>query len=88
MVFFSNSELAECYRRVSAFEFLAKTPVRMYGGEQDEAFPLSVTRLPAQFQDIYNPGKVTFVKVPGASHRGGYITAVANQVEWFAGRSV
>ena len=88
MVFFSNSELAECYRRVSAFEFLAKTPVRMYGGGQDEAFPLSVTRLPAQFQDIYNPGKVTFVEVPGASHHGAYITAVANQVEWFAGRSV
>jgi len=87
MAFFSNSELAECYKLVSAFEFLAKTPVRMYGGEQDEAFPLSVTRLPAQFQDIFNPGKITFVEVPGASHRGAYVTAVADQVEWFAGRS-
>ena len=84
--YYSNSELAECYRQVSAYDFLVKTPVRMHGGAQDEAFPLSVTMLPAQFQDIFNPGWVTGIEVPAASHRGTFLTAVANQVEWFAGR--
>jgi pimeloyl-ACP methyl ester carboxylesterase len=84
--YFSSSELAECYRQVSAYEFLVKTPVRMHGGAQDEAFPLSVTMQPAQFQDIFNPGWVTGIEVPAASHRGTFLTAIADQVEWFAGR--
>jgi hypothetical protein len=42
--------------------------------------------LPAQFQDIFNPGWVTGIEVPAASHRGTFLTAVADQVEWFAGR--
>lgn len=84
--YFSNSELADCYRQVSAWDFIIKTPTRFYGGTQDQDFPLSVTRLPAQFQDIFNPGKAQFIQVQGASHAGTFLTGVADQVEWFAGR--
>ena len=84
--FFSNSELADCYRQVSAWDFIMKTPFRAYGGTQDQDFPLSVTRLPVQFQDVFNPGKAEFIEVPGASHAGTFLTAIADQVEWFAGR--
>ena len=83
---FSNSELADCYRQVSAWEFVMKTPFRAYGGTQDQDFPLSVTRLPVQFQDVFNPGKAQFIEVPAPSHAGTFLTAVADQVEWFAGR--
>lgn len=85
-VSFSNSELADCYRQVSAWEFAMKTPFRAYGGTQDQDFPLSVTRLPVQFQDVFNPGKARFIEVPAASHAGTFLTATADQVEWFAGR--
>ena len=84
--FFSNSELADCYRKVSSWDFIMKTPTRFYGGEQDQVAPLSVTRLPVQFQDVFNPGKAEFIKVPAASHSGTFLAAVADQVEWFSGR--
>ncbi len=84
--FFSNSELADCYHQMSAWEFIMKTPFRAYGGTQDHDFPPSVTRLPVQFQDVFNPGKAEFIAVPSASHAGTLLAGIANQVEWFAGR--
>ena len=85
--YFSGSELADCYRLVAAYDFFVTTDVRLYCSTQDEAFSLEVTKLPAQIQDIFNPGMVTAIEVQGASHRGNVLSAIADQVKWFNGWS-
>ncbi len=81
--YFSGSELAGFFRLVSAYDFIARSPVRSWNGEQDEALPLLVTQIPVKVQDIWNPGLSTHVPVLGGSHRGTFMRAVADQVDWF-----
>jgi hypothetical protein len=80
---FSGSELANFYRLISAYDFIAQSPIRSWGGVQDEIFPPSVTVIPTQVQNIWKPGSGIYTVVPGGSHRGTFMTAIADQVDWF-----
>ncbi|MEN9734907.1 MAG: hypothetical protein RLZ45_2902, partial [Verrucomicrobiota bacterium] len=81
--YFSGSELAEFFRKISAYDFIARSPIRSWGGVQDEIFPPSVTIIPTEIQNIWKPGSGIYSTVPGGSHRGTFIRAVAEQVDWF-----
>jgi len=81
--YFSGSDFANFVRHVSAYDFVAKSPVRSWNGDQDEFFPPYVTVIPAQVQDIWSPGLSTYIPVPGGSHRGTFMRGIADQVDWF-----
>ncbi|MEN9732335.1 MAG: hypothetical protein RLZ45_330, partial [Verrucomicrobiota bacterium] len=81
--YFSGSELAGFFRLVAAYDFMAQSPTRTWMGGQDEAVPPSVTAIPPQVQNIWRPGSSTSIEVPGGSHRGTFVKAVADQVDWF-----
>ena len=81
--YFSGSELAGFFRMVSAYDFIARSPTRTWAGAQDEALPPLVPFVPTQVQNIWSPGSSTYIEVPGGSHRGTFVRAVADQVDWF-----
>lgn len=81
--YFSKSDYGTCLKNVSAYRWYIQTPLRMYCGMQDEAFPLCIAKLPYQYQACFQPNRIETVDVPAATHRGNFLTSVQGQKTWF-----
>lgn len=80
---FSNSAYANYLRMQSAYQKTLKTKLKMYYGEQDEAFPVTVTKLPVDYLSITAPNLVEGIALANANHRGAFISAIEQQKAWF-----
>ena len=81
--FFSDAEYVKVMSEANGDEWVFSTQIKMFYGQQDEAFTKGVTTLPATSQAIFNPGYIQSIEVAKGTHRGTFLSSVQAQKEWF-----
>ena len=66
-----------------AYRWRANTPLHTYYGDADEVIPSFIAALPVGYQKVMDGAETTGIEIPGANHRGTFVSAIAAQKEWF-----
>jgi len=81
---FATSTFASLFRDIAVGTTRLESDMLMYYGSADEASPDSIATIIATWQrGTFGKTNLDQIRVPFASHRGTFLTAVAGQLEWF-----
>lgn len=84
---YSQSAYQRLNRDTVAGRIGLSSDMKLYYGEQDEAFPVPVLRWLHEWQrDTFGKTNIEATEVSSASHRGTFLRAVQGQLAWFNSR--
>ena len=82
--YFPFSEFANLLQQAGAYQFVINSPVQLNYGTNDEAFSSDIALIAYDWQNAINMNNpIEPVPVTDGNHRGTYLTAVSNQLNWF-----